>query len=340
MMSNMHMFPFKKVQADSKIVIYGCGLIGKSYIDQVKLTSYCNILVCFDREKYGQTYKGIEIKEPEMIGSYSAEFDYIIMALGLIETVETVKESLIKQGVPEKKILYTDSYGDVSGIEPRKCGQLYGGISYAQHGDDLMVVNIFTLIGIKYPSYIDIGAHHPYNISNTALLYSRGSRGINIEVNPDLIEEFYKERPDDINVRCGVAGKSGSLPFYIVDNNPGQNGFDRKIIESHNLKIVRTINFPVKTLKQIIEEYADNVFPDYLTIDVEGLEYEVLENYDFKENGPKVISVELNDIKVRELLSSMGFFPYCSTGGNLICVKEEYRNKLYCAWPSWHNGGE
>lgn len=53
-------------------------------------------------------------------------------------------------------------------------------------------------MGIKKPSYIDIGAHHPYEISNTAIFYMNGCRGVNVEANPNLIDEFYKERPDDI----------------------------------------------------------------------------------------------------------------------------------------------
>ena len=76
--------------------------------------------------------------------------------------------------------------------------QLYGSRTYAQHGDDLAILNIFDMIGITRPSYLDIGAHDPFKISNTALLYLRGSRGINVEANPRLIEAFRVQRPDDV----------------------------------------------------------------------------------------------------------------------------------------------
>lgn len=72
-------------------------------------------------------------------------------------------------------------------------------------------------MGIKKPSYIDIGAHHPYEISNTAIFYMNGCRGVNVEANPNLIDEFYKERPDDINICCGVGNHPGKMPFYMID---------------------------------------------------------------------------------------------------------------------------
>lgn len=54
-------------------------------------------------------------------------------------------------------------------------------ISYSQCGEDLIVSFIFNRLGILNPNYIDIGAHHPYKLSNTAFFYESGSRGINIE---------------------------------------------------------------------------------------------------------------------------------------------------------------
>ena len=76
--------------------------------------------------------------------------------------------------------------------------------SYSQCGEDLLVQYIFNLRGIQKPSYIDIGANHPYFLSNTALFYEKGSRGINIEANPQLAENFKTHRPEDINLNIGI----------------------------------------------------------------------------------------------------------------------------------------
>src|SRR5215831_18702667 len=91
--------------------------------------------------------------------------------------------------------------------------QAFGHTTYSQCGEDLLVANIFTLIGIPTPSYLDVGAHHPLHVSNTALLYARGSRGINVEANPELIPAFHTLRPGDVTVNVGVGPQRGRLNF-------------------------------------------------------------------------------------------------------------------------------
>ena len=75
----------------------------------------------------------------------------------------------------------------------RKIG-IYAKKSYSQCGEDLIVRYIFDVLRIEHPSYLDIGAHHPFFLNNTALLYEEGSRGVNVEADPQLIHSFYKER--------------------------------------------------------------------------------------------------------------------------------------------------
>ena len=77
-----------------------------------------------------------------------------------------------------------------------------------------MLCNLFRLMGIERPGYLDLGAHHPYVISNTALLYERGSRGVNVEANPALVVAFREVRPDDVTVNVGVGPEQGTRPFY------------------------------------------------------------------------------------------------------------------------------
>src|ERR1035437_2058923 len=81
--------------------------------------------------------------------------------------------------------------------------------SYSQCGDDLNIDYVFRWRGIAHPSYIDIGANHPYSISNTAIFYENGCRGINVEANPQLIFVFQAARPDDINLNVGIGDKEG-----------------------------------------------------------------------------------------------------------------------------------
>lgn len=214
-----------------------------------------------------------------------------------------------------------------------------GGYTYAQHGDDLVVLNIFNNLGIQKWSYIDVGANHPYRISNTALLYERGYRGVNVEANPNLISLFDKYRPEDININVGVGASEGVLPFYMIDEYSGRNTFSKEAAEAFveqypEFKIREVKNIKIMTIEQIVDKYCDGHFPDFMSIDVEGLDYDILSGINFSISGPKVIDVEVESSlgeasdRVKDLLEKRGYFAYIRVGANVIFVKEEYKNNL------------
>jgi FkbM family methyltransferase len=211
--------------------------------------------------------------------------------------------------------------------------QCFGYITYAQAGEDLIIANIFAKLGIDLPSYLDVGAHHPKNISNTALFYKRGSRGVNVEANANLMKAFALLRPDDINVNVGVADRNGTMTLFMHDDLSGRNTLDEATAESfakeqpafpiRNKKTVL-----VMTLNALVDQYCGGKFPDFLTIDVEGLDETILRSTDFSASRPKVICVETETTRsveggVRAILEDK-YFLYCKTWGNAIFVDREY----------------
>lgn len=222
--------------------------------------------------------------------------------------------------------------------------QPFGHLSYAQHGEDMIVVNIFHLIGIRAPSFIDVGAHHPINISNTALLSKRGSRGINVEANPNLLQAFKQLRPNDINLNCGVGARPGHLDFYYIDDWSGRNTFDKEQAEAFvrqnpGFKIHKVDRIEVKTLDQIISQYAGGRWPDFLSIDIEGWDYAAIEGSSMRSGkGPKVICVEAvtagssdSSRDMASLLGARGYKAYARTHGNVIFIDVETDRKLWCS---------
>lgn len=211
--------------------------------------------------------------------------------------------------------------------------QHFGSVSYAQHGDDFMLLNIFKLLGIENPSYLDLGAHHPFIISNTALLYERGSRGVNIEANPNLYQNFVLFRPEDTNVNIGVGLKDGLSPFYMYSDTSGRNTFSQEESKSvPGMTIKKVIDLPIITINQVKDLYCDGVWPDLLTTDIEGLDYSVLESMHMDENHPRVICTEtrINDgEKIKALLKDRNYFCYCRMGENLFFVHEAFRSKVF-----------
>lgn len=214
--------------------------------------------------------------------------------------------------------------------------QWFGDKTYSQHGEDLFILNAFHLMGIDKPSYLDLGAHHPTEISNTALLYQRGSRGVNVEANPRLIASFDYHRPEDRNVNCAVGATEGRANFYMYDELSGRNTLceeEHKIVSEKypSLQITKTIEVPVFTANQIVYKFCDGVFPDLLSVDIEGLDFDVLNSCNFSESKPKIICVEVRQDTKRDfhgLMSKEGYFCVCRFIENLIFVHKDYYLRL------------
>jgi len=207
--------------------------------------------------------------------------------------------------------------------------------SYSQSGEDLIVRFIFETIGIKNPSYIDIGAHHPFHINNTAIFYHSGSKGINIEPNPDNIGLFFKFREKDINLNIGIGEKEEVLDYYKLSSST-LNTFSKTEAEkyrSDGYHLQEVIKVKVTPLETVINEFANGVFPDFLSIDVEGMDQQILSSIDFHKNAPIVICIETisfsengRGVKNKNIISFLegkGFFVYADTYINTIFVRTD-----------------
>lgn len=221
--------------------------------------------------------------------------------------------------------------------EWRKNESFFGSDTYAQHGDDLMLVNILKLIGIERPSFLDLGAHSPMTISNTYLLYLRGSRGVNVEANPNLIPSFLEYRPEDKTVNCGVGPVKGKMPFYMWNKGSGINTFSKSEVEwlekhDPSLKIVETLEIEVKTIDEIVNDHCNGIYPNILLTDIEGFDHDVLASADFSKSKPMVICSEIrpwDSQKTKDMLVDKGYFTYCRTQANLIFIDYRLYNKVY-----------
>lgn len=206
--------------------------------------------------------------------------------------------------------------------------------SFSQCGEDLIIQFIFAnYLKINNPSYIDIGAHHPFYLNNTALFYELGSTGVNIEPNTDLFELFKQNRKRDVNLNIGIADINSELDFYIM-TAPTMSTFSKVeadlLEKTTSIKIKEVKKIEVQTLNHILDKYCLNVFPDFLSLDVEGLEDSILNSIDFDKNYPKVICLETlsysenndekKDVHLVDFLIDKGYFVYADTYINTIFV--------------------
>jgi FkbM family methyltransferase len=212
-----------------------------------------------------------------------------------------------------------------------------GKYSFSQCGEDLIVNYVFSLREIHNPSYLDIGANDPFYLSNTAFFYLNGSRGINIEPNPALIENIKIARPEDINLNIGIAESESALDFYVI-NDPTLSSFSTeecdKFIATGKYFIIDSIKIKVTTIQRVLDEYNKGVFPDFLTIDAEGMDLGILKTIDYANNAPKVICVEAADYspigagerrtELIDFLVTNGYFEYANTNLNAIMVRRDF----------------
>jgi len=208
--------------------------------------------------------------------------------------------------------------------------------SYSQCGEDLIIDFIFNTIGISHPTYIDIGAHHPFRFNNTAIFYNKGCKGINVEPDPYLYNEFKRIRKRDTNLNIGVGGNNSILEFHKM-SVPALNTFSSeealRLQEKFGYAVLEKMQINVETIKEIISKYHQNVFPDFLSLDVEGMDDEIIRSIDFDNKYPSVICTETltfeNDgtgkknLEIIDYLKSKDYMVYADTYINTIVVKKD-----------------
>ena len=164
--------------------------------------------------------------------------------------------------------------------------------SYSQEGEDLILNRFFEKQNKGF--YIDVGAHHPVRFSNTYMFYKRGWSGINIDAMPNSMKIFNLLRPRDINLEIPISLNEKKMTYYSF-NDPAINGFDKNLSHSrtNDYKLISKISLETKTLEKLLDKYLIKKEIDFLSIDVEGLDLEVLKSINLKKYKPKIILVEI-----------------------------------------------
>lgn len=166
--------------------------------------------------------------------------------------------------------------------------------SYSQEGEDMVLHRIFEGRGSGF--YVDIGAHHPKRFSNTYFFYKHGWCGINIEPNSEAIKLFKKYRANDINIELGVSDQAGELTYFMF-NEPALNSFDKDLSEtrasSTNYYIIDRKKIKADRLDTILSEHLPKkVSIDFMCIDAEGHDLNILQSNDWELYRPKCLLVE------------------------------------------------
>ncbi|MDQ4132796.1 MAG: FkbM family methyltransferase [Actinomycetota bacterium] len=165
-------------------------------------------------------------------------------------------------------------------------------ISYAQNREDVLLDRLYPKAHKGF--YIDVGASDPVDMSITKHFYDLGWSGVNVEPVTPSFEVLREARPRDINLNVGVSDEPGSLQFFECPPPHGsastfsaaQADWHRETGLSFEAREV-----PVITLARLCEEHVDRTI-DFLSVDVEGFERQVLAGNDWTRWRPRVVVVE------------------------------------------------
>lgn len=205
-------------------------------------------------------------------------------------------------------------------------------ISYAQNAEDVLLNRAFA--GRNQGFYIDVGAHDPIHNSVTKHFSLLGWTGINIEPEQgtDLFGRLQSDRPRDTNLNLGLSDHEGTLTFYQTLSAPGWSTFS----PAQGAEMARwgfefvERSIPVTTLARICEQHVPpGQVIDFLKVDAESHEREVIEGGDWARWRPVVVLVEDNGTHVWEpLLRGVDYLFAAFDGINRYYVRSEDRHLL------------
>lgn len=285
---------------DRLIILFGAGANGQMLLTLIN-EKYCGkVLFCDNSiEKQNRQIQGVPVISFSEMCNY-----YMNNRVGkIVITIADESEMMLQcvsAGMDIKALYYWDN--EYESLRP--IYEKYSYNIYSIDGEEMYLRALFS--EKKYGIYVDIGANHPFRFSNTFWAYSKGWRGINIE--PDICnyELLNKIKNKDININCGISDKEAGMDYYMFKTS-ALNTFCYDEINDKS-EIVNVRKVPMRRLDSILEEYNISDI-DFMDIDVEGMELQVLNSIDWSKVRINYILVEQRRMSLIDVVKS----PVCKS---------------------------
>lgn len=161
---------------------------------------------------------------------------------------------------------------------------------HSQFAEDISIIRLFDE---NYKGFfVDVGCFHPKKYNNTWLLYKRDWRGINIDLDSIKIEGFNIYRPEDTNIASAVSDHEGQVEYFSDGFYSLKTSLDKDFLENNRAGYKKRTTL-CNTLSNIIDntKYKDREI-DFLSVDAEGHDLQVLKSLDFDRYQPKLVAIE------------------------------------------------
>ncbi|TSJ35973.1 FkbM family methyltransferase [Mucilaginibacter corticis] len=207
-------------------------------------------------------------------------------------------------------------------------------LSFSQCGEDIILLFLINSLGLKGVKYLDIGTNDPREMNNTYLLYLKGHQGVCVEPDPAFHRKISRCRPKDMLIKAGVAlTNQDNADFFLMDD-PVLNTFSlaeaENMVDKHHRKIRKKISVQLVAINEILETHFTFETPLVISLDVEGLDFQILESIDYSRYRPGIICVETvefsnnlsgkKDVAIAEFLNRRDYLLYADTHINSIFI--------------------
>lgn len=272
-------------------------------------------------ENKGKKVYGITVEDEKLLEKIEGKILIVIYAIYEVEIIQQIEKY-------EKNV-------DIIIYPLLEMGKrLYLPRINGKSAEDYILVTLLRQLHLNTLQYLEIGVCHPIFRNNTYLLnemYSNydGYKGVLVEANPlcwDLIEEY---RSNDILLKYGVSVNTDveKATFYMFPHFLGHSTF----VEKTAREIIREgytcekLEIPTKNINAIIAENFITT-PDILSLDVEGMDYDVIKSWDEEKYPIKIVLTEVcecGEKRIENLMIKKGYKCFATTMENAIWVQKE-----------------
>jgi FkbM family methyltransferase len=200
---------------------------------------------------------------------------------------------------------------------------------YSQCGEDLILNRIFR--DKKDGFYVDVGANNPFEQSNTHFFYKLGWKGINIDALPNSMKIFDRVRSRDINLELPISDSEETLQYHIFETS-FFNSFapEPEVLKNEKLIEVKEVNST--SLAKVFDAYVGNRTIDFMTVDVEGWDLNVLRSNNWSKYRPSVLITEMLDMpagivgetEIARYMESIQYVFFCNTSTNALFLEKDF----------------